>query len=227
VEDLAREVDDYAGRGFALVKIAAGDLDADTPRLRVSRDALAGRSSLAYDAHWAWRSVHDVVPTVRSWGDLGLAFLEDPFAPELVALAAELRSATGIAIALGEDAAGRWAFDQLLETCRPDIVRVDATTMGGLSEAAKVCALASMRARQVIPHVFPEIHVHLGAAFPIVGMVEMTVPEYEIEVLFRLFREWIVVDGGQIVAPSAPGIGVVLDEAAVERYAVGRTRSAA
>lgn len=224
--DLAREVDDYAGRGFPTVKIAAGELGADSERLRASAEALAGRSALAYDAHWAWRQLFDVLPVVRTWADLGLSFLEDPFPPELVALAIGLRDATGIPLALGEDAVGRWAFDRLLTTCRPDVLRLDATTMGGLSEAAKVCALASVHARPVIPHVFPEVHVHLGAAFPIVRAVEMTLPEYEIETLFRLFRDWVLIDRGEIVAPTGPGLGVTLDVQAVARYRVASTHQA-
>lgn len=224
IEDLAREVDDYVSRGFRSIKISAGVLAGDTVRLEAASEAIAGRASLAYDAHWGWRTLFDVVPTVRSWGALPLSFVEDPFAPELIHLAAEFRSATGMALALGEDAVGRWAFEQLFGICLPDILRIDATTMGGLSEATKVCAMASARARPVIPHVFPEVHVHLAAAFPIVSAVEMTVPEYEIEPLYRLFRDWIAIDGGDIMAPTQPGLGVVLDEAAVARHRVGGTR---
>ena len=223
-DDLAREVDDYVRRGFGVIKIAAGDLSQDTARLLAAAEAIGGRARLAYDAHWAWRSLFEVVPTVRAWGGIGLSFLEDPFAPELVHLAPSLRASTGIALALGEDAVGRWAFEQLLGMLVPDLLRVDATTMGGLSEAAKVCAMASARAVPVIPHVFPEIHVHLAAAFPVVAAVEMTVPEYEIDPLFRLFREWIAVEGGEILAPSAPGLGVILDEDAVRTFRVAETR---
>ena len=223
-DDLAREVDDYVRRGFGLVKIAAGDLASDTARLLAASEAIGGRARLAYDAHWAWRSLYDVVPTVRAWRDIGLAFLEDPFAPEMVHLASSLRASTGVALALGEDAVGRWAFEQLFGVLVPDLLRVDATTVGGLSEAAKVCAMASARSVPVIPHVFPEIHVHLAAAFPIVAAVEMTVPEYEIDPLHRLFRDWIVVEGGVIVAPAAPGLGVVLDEDAVRSFRIAETR---
>ena len=88
--------------------------------------------------------------------------------------------------------------------------------------AAKVCA-ASMRGRPVIPHVFPEIHVHLAAAFPIVSAVELTLPEYEIEGLYRLFREWVTIEDGQLVAPTGPGLGFVLDPQAVDRYTVEST----
>jgi L-alanine-DL-glutamate epimerase-like enolase superfamily enzyme len=223
-DDLAAEMDDYAARGFGTVKIAAGELATDTRRIQVAADALSGRARLAYDAHWAWRTLIDVVPTVRGWAELGIAFVEDPFAPELSFLAPGLRAATGLALALGEDAIGRWAFDRLMTETAPDLLRIDATTMGGLSEAAKVCALASIRARPVIPHVFPEVHIHLAAAFPIVAAVELTLPEYEIEGLYRLFREWVTIEAGHVVAPTAPGLGFVLDSAAVDRYAVEATR---
>jgi L-alanine-DL-glutamate epimerase-like enolase superfamily enzyme len=222
--DLADEMDDYARRGFGTVKIAAGELATDTGRIRIAAEALAGRSRLAYDAHWAWRSLFDVVPTVRSWADLGLAFVEDPFAPELVFLAPGLKAATGIPLALGEDAVGRWAFDRLIADTNPDVLRIDATTMGGLSEAAKVCALAAARARPVIPHVFPEVHIHLAAAFPIVAAVELTLPEYELEGLYRLFRDWIAIEDGQVVAPTSPGLGYVLDWPSVDRYTVDTAR---
>jgi L-alanine-DL-glutamate epimerase-like enolase superfamily enzyme len=221
--DLAREVDDYARRGYSIIKIAAGDLRTDESRIRASAEANAGRAQLAYDAHWAWRTLYDTVPVVRQWAGLGLSFIEDPFAPELVGLATGLRAETGMPIALGEDAVGRWAFKQLLDTCHPDVVRVDATTMGGISEAVKVIGLASMEARPVIPHVFPEIHVHLAAAFPIVRAVEITQPEYELEGLYRLFREWVSIEEGEMVAPSAPGLGLELDQKAVGTY---RIRSA-
>ena len=220
LEALGREIDDYASRGFSIVKIAAGDLASDTERIRTAAAAIAGRAELAYDAHWAWRDLYRTVPVVLGWRDLGLAFIEDPFAPELVGLAPQLRQDTGMRLALGEDAVGRWAFQELFRTIVPDLVRIDATTMGGISEALKVCALASVHARPVIPHIFPEIHVHLAAALPTVSAVEITVPEYEIDLAYRLFSEWIRIEAGTIVAPTRPGLGVELDPRAVDRYRV-------
>jgi L-alanine-DL-glutamate epimerase-like enolase superfamily enzyme len=96
--------------------------------------------------------------------------------------------------------------------------------MGGLSEAVKVCALAATRRRPVIPHVFPEIHVHLAAAFPIVSAVELTLPEYEIEGLYRLFRDWVTIEDGELLAPTSPGLGYELDWGSVDQYTVDTTR---
>jgi L-alanine-DL-glutamate epimerase-like enolase superfamily enzyme len=227
LDDLGAEVAGYADRGIGLIKIAADTLPQDTARIAAASEAIGGRSSLAFDAHWAWRRAYDVLPTVQGWARFGLAFIEDPFAPELTSLAVELRDATGIPIALGEEAVGRWAFESLLTERRPDVLRLDATSMGGLSEAVKVCALASVHARPVFPHVFPEIHVHLAAAFAEVMAVELTLPEANIESLHRLFHDWVVVDGGEIVAPTRPGLGLTIDERALDRYAVATTRTTA
>jgi L-alanine-DL-glutamate epimerase-like enolase superfamily enzyme len=224
--DLERELADYAARGFKLVKVAAGEMHEDTPRLRVARRALGPDVDLAYDAHWAWRDLLSVVPTVRSWADLELRFIEDPFPAELMPLSAGLRADTGARLALGEDTVGRWAFRDLLERFRPDVLRVDATVAGGLSEAAKICGLASTVGVPVLPHVFPEIHVHLGAASNSLLAVEMTDPTYETESLHRLFRKWVTVEDGRMVAPEEPGIGVELDRAALERYATERLTTA-
>ena len=78
----------------------------------------------------------------------------------------------------------------------------------------------------VLPHVFPEIHVHLGAAFDALLAVEMTDPTTRPNRLHRLFRNWVEVEDGRMVAPEEPGIGVELDQAALERYATERLTTA-
>lgn len=220
LDDLASEVADYAARGFRYVKIAAGKLEEDTKRLRAAR-AAGPTLRLSYDAHWAWRELLEVLPVVRGWEDLGLDSLEDPFPADLSRLMTHLRAATRIPLALGEDYVGRWAFGDLLRSGLADIVRVDATTMGGISEVVKVIAMASAYGLPVSPHVFPEIHVHLGAAFGNVRTVEMTDPARGYETLFRLFSTWVCLEGGEFVAPETPGLGVDLDWKAVDAYRVG------
>jgi L-alanine-DL-glutamate epimerase-like enolase superfamily enzyme len=221
LEALAAEVAGYAAEGYQWIKIAAGPLAADTERLRVARDAIAGRSLLAYDAHWAWRTIASVLPTVRSWPEFGLAFIEDPFPSDLTLLPAQLRERTGISMALGEDTVGRYAFRDLVANARPDYLRLDATTAGGVTDAIKICALAAAEGIPVLPHIFPELHVHLAAALPIVMAVEVTDPAQEIDLLWRLFRDPLAPSHGSVAAPSRPGLGVALDRAAVARYAVG------
>ncbi len=93
--------------------------------------------------------------------------------------------------------------------------------MGGISEVVKVVAMASAHGLPVSPHVFPEIHVHLGAAFENVRTVEMTDPARGYEALHRLFSRWVEIEDGEFVAPEAPGLGVEIDWGAVDAFRRG------
>jgi len=217
IPDLEDEIADYAERGFQFIKIAAGPLADDAIRIEAARRTAVGRH-LTYDVHWAWKDALDVLPIVRTWREIGLDMIEDPFPSHLAAHATRLREATGIPLALGEDHVGRWAFRDLLHSGLADLVRLDATTVGGISEAVKIIAMASAYGLAVSPHVFPEIHVHLGAAFENVRTVEITDPTRGYETLHRLFSRWIEIDRGQLIVPDAPGLGVEVDWAAVEAY---------
>jgi len=220
LDDLSAEVAGYAARGFAYVKIAAGALEEDTARLQAAR-AAGPTTRLIHDVHWAWRDVLEVLPVVRGWEDLELDSLEDPFPSDLSGMIERLREETRIPLSLGEDYVGRWAYGDLLRSGLADIVRVDATTIGGISEVIKVVAMASSYGLPISPHVFPEIHVHLGAAFGNVRAVEMTDPDRGYEALFRLFSTWVIVENGQLIAPETPGLGVEIDWAAVAAFKVG------
>ena len=220
LDSLGEEVAGYVADGYPWIKIAGGPLAEDTQRLRVAASAI-GDKALAYDAHWAWRTLPEVVPTVRSWDVFDLAYLEDPFPSDSPALAARLREQTGLALALGEDVVGRYAYRDLIAAAMPDILRVDATTAGGISEVVKICALAAAESIPVLPHIFPELHVHLAAALPIVMAVEVTDPVQEIDLFWRVLREPVRAVDGHVTAPTGPGLGIELDRAAVARHAIG------
>ena len=132
-----------------------------------------------------------------------------------------LREQTGIPLALGEDVTGRHAYRDLIAQAPPDILRLDATTTGGISEAIKICAMAAADSIPVLPHIFPELHVHLAAALPIVMAVEVTDPAQEIDLLWNILADPLRPVDGHVTAPTGPGIGAELDRAALARYATG------
>lgn len=222
LDELGEEVRAYAAAGYSVVKIAGGPLVADTERLRVARDAIGAAGALAYDAHWAWRTVAEVLPVVRRWDRFALAFIEDPFPSDSPRLAADLRERTRIPLALGEDVTGRYAYRDLLEQAPPEHLRLDATTTGGITEALRVCALASTASIPVLPHIFPELHVHLAAGLRIVPAVEVTEPAREIDLFWRLLESPLRPVGGIVAAPLLPGLGVELDRASVSVHQVSQ-----
>lgn len=220
--ELRDEMADLTNRGFRQLKIAGESLALDTARVQAAREGAGEQADLAFDAHWAWRDITRVAPVVRTWEDFSLAWIEDPCPQEMPGLTERLREHTSIPFAIGEDLVGRWSFAEWMERGLMDVVRLDATCAGGFSEAAKICALAATHGLPVSPHIFPEVHVHLGAAFPHIRAVEITDPPREIDVLYRLFRNGgVTIEDGDVLAPTEPGLGFELDWDAVERYSNG------
>ena len=78
-----------------------------------------------------------------------------------------------------------------------------------------MAALAQAYHTPVCGHVIPEIHVHLLSAIPHGYMVE-NVPRSE-----AILQGMPTLEEGCLVAPKGPGLGLELDEAAVQRYRVG------
>ena len=92
---------------------------------------------------------------------------------------------------------------------------IDLGRIGGITPWRRAAALAQAYRVPVCGHVIPEIHVHLLSAIPHGYMVE-NVPRSE-----AILCGMPALEDGCLVAPSGPGIGIELDEAAVERYRAG------
>ena len=216
VADLEVELGGYVDRGFRFVKIAAGVVREDTPRVEAARAIIGDGISLAYDGHSAWRTAYELVPTLQRWEDYDLAWIEDPFPGQLTSQVDRLREQVQIPIAMGEDVVGRWAFSELITRGSVDVIRVDATTMGGISEAVRVIAVAGVHGVPVSPHIYHEVHGHLATAFHDIPWVEVTDPAQEIDVYWRVLRSDHEATSGDYIAPSSPGLGIAIDWEAVE-----------
>ena len=130
---------------------------------------------VAADAHWTWNTLTEARKVCRQLDGLGLGFLEDPFAASDVRLTHELRRDLVTPIAAGEDTFGPRVVSELVSGI--DILRVDATTVGGITGAIEAINLAAGAGKTVFPHVFAPLHVHLACAFPNVEAVEWITPE--------------------------------------------------
>jgi len=152
--------------------------------------------------------------TGRVLQDAGIAWLEDPVHHLDVAGLAELRRQLEIPIAAGEHLYHLDAFRRLLEAQAVDVVILDLARVGGVTPWRKIAALAHAHRVPVCGHVVPEIQVHALSAVPNGHMVEY-VPR-SAGILASMPR----IEGGELVAPQAPGLGLELDEAAVRRHQV-------
>lgn len=217
IPDVVDEVGRAEDAGFARAKIMLKGNDAafDRTYAQAVTRRLPGR--IAADAHWTWSTLSEAKRTCRVLDDLGLCFLEDPFAASDVRLTHELGRQLVTPLAAGEDVYGSGVIADIVAGI--DVLRVDATTVGGITGAIEAIHIASAAGRTVFPHVFSPIHVHLACAFPNVESVELIPEAFGADPLERMLRDLPRIESGKMIPHPEPGIGVFLDWDAVEKLA--------
>jgi L-alanine-DL-glutamate epimerase-like enolase superfamily enzyme len=69
----------------------------------------------------------------------------------------------------------------------------------------------------VAPHWFADLHAHLVAATPNATWVEYFT-DTQVLNFMRLLKDSLRVEGGQLVLPKEPGLGMHWDEEAINRW---------
>lgn len=147
--------------------------------------------------------------------DLGVMFLEDPLPPESTRQTGELASRLPAPIAAGERLTTLEEFDDLLSAGPVAYIRPDLSLCGGFTQGRKIAALAEAKRVGVVPHNFlspfsTAICVQYAAAIS---------PSVLLEYLgddsggprTRVLNRPLVRDGGYLLVPDEPGLGVSLN----------------
>jgi L-alanine-DL-glutamate epimerase-like enolase superfamily enzyme len=207
------------------VKLSScSDYAEDTRRLQLARQIVGPDIHVMIDLHFDWRDVKLALRWAREWESLQLAWIEDPFPPEMIAQAAELRAGTSIPIAIGDDQSSKMQIMTLLQQRAIDILRLDVTALGGITEFRKVVGLAETFSIRLASHIYVSIHAHCLAAISNAYCVEWIRPVSGIENIEYLWQEvWPFTDGG-FRLPETPGIGQIWNWEAVNRYKISHSR---
>ncbi|REE07122.1 L-alanine-DL-glutamate epimerase-like enolase superfamily enzyme [Paraburkholderia sp. BL27I4N3] len=218
IDEIADEVSLRIDEGYSRVKVM---LKGDDPAydLRYVR-AVAERApgQVAADAHWSWSSMTQALKFCNQIDDAELAFLEDPFVPQDVEFTAGLQSRLRTPIAAGEDVVDARSLGRLARGV--SVLRVDATTCGGITGALTAMAAAHLGGCTVLPHVFAPLHVHLACAFPQVEGVEWIPHESGADPLSSLLLRPVIIESGHMLVSEEPGVGLDLSWDRIEDNAV-------
>jgi L-alanine-DL-glutamate epimerase-like enolase superfamily enzyme len=214
-DELRRLADD----GFRSVKV---HIDCDDPAEDAAyaarlQAAVGPGVKVAVDAHMAWRNLAEALAGCRPLDGLGLAFIEDPFPPDCWRLTGELQSRLATPLAAGEDVLGLQGYRDLVEAVT--ILRVDATSSGGIGTVTDAAALARAAGRAAMTHAFPDLHGQVAGGLGAVGLVEMIPYESGANPVGELMVRRQRVEDGELVLDEEPGNGFPLDWEAVLRRA--------
>jgi galactonate dehydratase len=152
-------------------------------------------------------------------------FYEDPIQIDSMILQAQIAKRTVLPVANGERMSTVWEFRDLLEAGGPQYVRPDLGIAGGLTGCRKIAALAESYHSALVSHNFlgpllTAASIQLDVAIPNFITQEYLKLDESPEAPGAFFKSSLKREGGYILAPEAPGIGVVLDDALLDQAAL-------
>lgn len=228
--DLAAErAAEYLGQGFTALKFdPAGPYSAFDGRqlslealdlcerfARQLREAVGLKADLLFGTHGqmtaagAIRLAKRLEPADPLW-------LEEPVPPDAPEEMAKVARATSIPIATGERLATKYDFARLLQSGAAAILQMNLGRVGGILEAKKIAGMAEVHHAQIAPHLY---------CGPIVGAANIQLatcsPNF---LILESIEDWggfhseilktpIRFEDGHVIPPTAPGLGVELNEA--------------
>ena len=212
--------------GFRAVKMGASPRPVrfvDTPktidfmvsRVAAVREAVGDDVDIAVDLHRRLSPTMAAI-LVKELEPLRPLFAEEPCHPENNEALLALSHGTTVPIATGERHLTRWGFRELIEREMCAILQPDIRHCGGMLELKKISGMAEIHNMAVAPHnaagpVGVAASVHVMATVPNMLICEGGHRRGE-----GLFKTPLVFKDGFIELPTEPGLGVDMDDDALE-----------
>jgi 2-dehydro-3-deoxyphosphogalactonate aldolase len=240
-ERSAARAAEYAAQGFTGLKFdPLGGFSSYDPRqptqealertvklVRLVREAVGGRADLLLGTHGQF-TTSGAIRLAKRVECFDPLWFEEPVPPEMPEQMALVARATSIPIATGERLTTKYEFARVLATGAANILQMNLGRVGGLLEAKKIAALAEVHYAQIAPHLY---------CGPIVGAANIQIAACSPNFLIlesiqqwggfhaQLLKKPILWQDGYVIPPTAPGLGVELDETVARAHAlVGETK---
>jgi L-rhamnonate dehydratase len=226
-EQLAAAAKLWVAQGYRRLKMVVGHealrrreqrslMDAireDAARVRAVREAVGPEIELYIDANCSLDLYHatKLVELIKPYG---IAFFEEPITQNDALAMAQLRRATGMALACGQNEGLIFRFRDLLLNEAVDYVQPNVVSGVGFTQGIKVAGLAAaFNVPMANGGAWPYHNMHLQAGLANGGLVEMHY--LAVELCKKIYRGLPEPQDGWLTLPDAPGLGFEPDHDAI------------
>jgi L-alanine-DL-glutamate epimerase-like enolase superfamily enzyme len=215
--DVAEQVSGLLAQGWRRFKVPISpSVDASVERLEAARSA-APDAWIGFDVNMVFRSTEQVLNFEKRIRGLRLGWIEDVLPPGDAGAVASVRQGSYTPIAVGDEQGGSYYPEALLTAGAVDVLRIDATTDGGVTRLPEVIAAAQARGVPVAPHMFPHVHSRLCAAWGIDAPVEWGIPGTGVHPMDDGLEQPIVSGGLMRSLADDPGFGTLVNLEWIEK----------
>ena len=213
-----------AEQGYRQIKIEAGHYEDPAElvrRLAHFRRAAGDDCLLVLDFAWSWKRTKDHRAMLDVVRDLGIDWIEDPFPAGWTDSYREVRAETSLAVGCGDESSDPGELFRLIDAGAADLLRIDATAIGGIQQLHDLAAAATRRQMRVSHHEHGEVHEHCVFGFGFADHVELFPTDRPFDQVHRILERSTFdrVDKGWLAPPTEPGTGIRLANDAVARFA--------
>jgi galactonate dehydratase len=151
-------------------------------------------------------------------------FVEEPVNCQNHDVMAEIARGTHLPIATGERVFTKWGFREVLEKRAATVLQPDLCHAGGITECRLIAGIAEAYYAAIAPH-NPLGPISLAAGIQLAASIPNFLCQEQVSLGDGYLKKPFVVKNGYVDVPSGPGLGIELDEAAVEKKLGHKWRS--
>lgn len=225
LQDSARYAQRAVERGFDVLKTKGGpDWEHDVERIRTMHEATGGKLAFRIDPNQGW-TFDEAVRAGARLEDEGiyLQYLEQPCRIDTYGTYERLRQRLRQPIAVNEDAYFPRNLYYICERSAADVACVDLVPAGGLRAVRDQIAVATEAGLSVTHHNGFDLGIkqaavlHLFASTPGLNLPPDSVYYGWAD---SVLEDPLTVDDGSMPVPEGSGLGIEVDEDAVEKYRI-------
>ena len=195
-------------------------LDNATAVVRAVREAVGNRADILIGTH-GQSTTSGAIRFARRIEQFDPLWFEEPVPPENRDEMARVAQATTIPVATGERLATKFEFRELLEKQAAAILQMALGRVGGILEARKIAGMAEAHYAQIAPHLYcgpveAAANIQVDTCSPNF-LIQESIGRFDgfhADILKTPIR-W---ENGYIIPPTAPGLGVELNEEVVAAH---------
>jgi len=230
-EELAERARQLVEQGFSAMKfdpfpgpwrthISAEEERAAVECVRAVREAVGPDVELLIEVHRRLAPLH-AIRVARMLEEYRPFWYEEPVSARNLDALAEVRRAIALPVVTGEELYTKAEFREVFEKQAADILNPDVCNCGGILELKEIAAMAEPYFVAMAPHNYNSTTIGLAATLQLCAAIpNFLITEYFVNFTERgdeISKNPIRVENGCIPLPSAPGLGLELDEAAMAR----------
>ncbi len=189
--------------------------------LKAVRNAVGPDVDILLDLHRRLSPMHAISLAAR-FEEFGPYYYEEPCMWENVEALAEIKASVSLPIVTGEAIYAKAGFRPIFQAGAADIINPDVASCGGILELKEIAAMAEPHYVAVSPHNYNSTTlslaatVHASALMPNFIITEYFLPFVELG--REICPGMLEPVNGYIDLPTAPGLGVDLDEEVLAKH---------